>query len=95
MISKFDQIFIKITLTVICIGIYIIVFQNLGIIPISQKVLVTGGLVEISGSIDIGNTVEVEGSLDVNIDAINGNRNAFYDFGGNKNYVRIPVYTGN
>ena len=76
------------------IGIWILVLQNLGIIPISQNV-------------DIENTVEVEGkvnarvlgdvnvgnTVDVNLSAINGYSNCFYNSYSKhpKQYYRIPV----
>lgn len=85
---------LKTILIVIGIGIWAIVLQNAGIIPTKQNVYVKGGYVSVGGSVDVDNTVDVSGYLDVNLEAINGKSNAFYDFGGNKNYVRIPVYTG-
>lgn len=86
----------KIILISISIGIWVIALQNMGIIPTNQNVKVTNIVeADVSGSVDIDNAVKVNGYLDVNIAAINNNQNAFYDFGGNRNYVRIPVYLGN
>lgn len=45
-------------LLAIAIGIWILVLQNLGIIPVSQRVNVTNE-VEIDGSVSIDNTVDV------------------------------------
>ena len=45
-------------LLAIAIGIWILVLQNLGIIPVSQRVNVTNE-VEIDGSVRIDNTVDV------------------------------------
>jgi hypothetical protein len=42
----------------ITIGIWILVLQNLGIIPINQNVRVTNE-VEIEGDVDVNNTVDV------------------------------------
>jgi len=84
----------KIVLPLIAIGIWAIVLQNAGIIPTSQNVEVTNR-VRVRGSVDINNTVDVSGYLDVNLEAINGKNNAFYDSNGNENYVRIPIYNGN
>lgn len=42
----------------IAIGIWILVFQNLGIIPVSQSVNVTNE-VEVDGSVRIDNIVDV------------------------------------
>jgi|SRR5690554_3340949 len=98
--TKSKNISLKAILIAIGLGIWVIVLQNVGIIPTKQNVYVKGGYVDVSGSVDIDNTVRVSGSVDVdntvdvNLEAINGKSNAFYDFGGNKNYVRIPVYTG-
>ncbi len=36
----------------------------------------------------------ISNTVDINISAINGHRNAFYDHGLNGVYNRIPVYTG-
>ena len=86
----------KIILISISIGIWVIALQNMGIIPTNQNVKVTNIVeADVSGNVDIGNTVKVNGYIDVNVAAINGNPNAFYDFNGNRNYVRIPVYLGN
>jgi len=91
--TKSKNISLKTILIVIAIGIWAIVIQNTGIIPTKQNVYIKGGYVGVSGSVDVDNTVDVTGYLDVNLDAINGKSNAFYDFGGNGNYVRIPVMT--
>ncbi|GHV05558.1 hypothetical protein FACS189416_5340 [Bacteroidia bacterium] len=66
----------KAILIIIGIGVWIIVFQNVGIIPTNQHVkivntvdtYVTGGSIDsnISGSVNVDNTV------DVNIHEING-----------------------
>ena len=79
------------------IGIWVVVLQNAGIIPTKQNVYVKGGYIDadVSGSVRVNNTVDVSGYLDVNLEAINGKSNAFYDMNGNKNYVRIPIYNGN
>lgn len=92
-----EGISIKTILIFIGIGIWVIVLQNAGVIPTSQRVHVTN-TVGIEGRVDVDNKVEVEGSVDVgivdiNIAKING-RNSFYDHNGNKDYDRIPVYTG-
>lgn len=85
-------------LIVIAVGIWAIVFQNAGIIPTNQNVKVVNEIdakvrgsvdAEVSGSVQIGNTV------DINIEAINGKSNAFYDHNYDGNHNRIPVYTGN
>lgn len=59
----------KIILAAIAIGIWIIVFQNAGIIPTSQRVIVTNTVDTYS---TVRGEVEIENTVDVNIDAING-----------------------
>lgn len=49
---------LKTILLAIAIGIWILVFQNLGIIPVSQSVNVTNE-VEVDGAVRIDNTVDV------------------------------------
>lgn len=89
--TKSKNISLKAVLIAIGIGIWVIVLQNAGIIPTKQNVYVKGGYIDadIDGTVDvsIGNTV------DINLSEINGKRNVFYDFGGNGEYVRIPVMT--
>jgi len=95
MINNLKNSSIKIILITISIGIWVIALQNMGIIPMNQNVKVINTIeADVSGKVDIGNSVNVNGYLDVNLDAINGHSNAFYDFNGNHNFVRIPVYTG-
>ena len=95
-IPKITERTTKIALISIAVGIWVIVLQNAGVIPTSQNVEVTNG-VHVYGTVDIDDirsTVGVSGYVDVNLEAINGKSNVFYDFGGNKEYIRIPVYTG-
>ena len=93
--TKSKNLSLKAILGIIAIGIWAIVLQNAGVIPTNQNVKVVNTVdAYVRGSVNVDNTVEVSGYLDVNLEAINGKSNAFYDFGGNKNYVRIPVYTG-
>ena len=93
--TKSKNISLKAILIIMTIGIWAVVLQNAGIIPTKQNVYVKGGYVNVSGSVDVDNSVDVSGYLDVNLSAINGKSNAFYDMGGNKNYVKIPTYNGN
>jgi len=92
--TKTKNISLKAILISIGLGIWMIVLQNAGIIPKlvgtengTQTVYVKGGNIDVSGSVSVDNQV------DVNLDAINGKSNCFYDFGGNGNHVRIPVMT--
>lgn len=93
--TKSKSISLKTILVIMTIGIWAVVLQNAGLIPTNQNVYVNGGNIDVSGSVDVDNSVEVSGYLDVNLEAINGKSNAFYDSNGNKNYVRIPTYNGN
>jgi len=57
--SRFSAVFsLKSILLAIAIGIWILVLQNFGIIPVSQDVRVTNE-VDIKGNVDVGNTVDV------------------------------------
>lgn len=63
------NISLKMVLVVIAIGIWTLVLQNSGIIPMSQRVTVENTVqtnAEVSGSVSVENTV------DVNIHEING-----------------------
>jgi curved DNA-binding protein CbpA len=87
----------------IATGIWGVFLQNLGFFVPSndytQKVrvvntvdtYVNGGELNVSGNVDVGNTV------DVNLEAINGYYNAFYNSNDKHEdeYYRIPVYNYN
>lgn len=81
---------VKVILTIICVGIWANVLQNAGVIPTKQNVYVKGGYIDVRGSVDIDNTVDVGGYMNVNISAINGHRNAFYQ-DSDGDYVILPV----
>ena len=62
----------KALLCIIAIGVLMIVLQNLGIIPIEQKVAIPSTVdayvvntVDVQGSVDVENTVDVIGTVDV------------------------------
>lgn len=88
---------LKIILITMSIGIWVIVMQNAGIIPTKQSVYVKGGYVKVNGSVDaeVSGSISIDNDVDVNIKAINGHKNAFYDHSYDGVYNRIPVYTGN
>lgn len=85
---------LKAILIVIGIGIWAIVLQNAGIIPTKQNVYVKGGYIDVDNTVRVRGDVSVDNTVDINISEINGKRNVFYDNGYDKNYHRIPVYTG-
>lgn len=96
--TKSKNISLKAILIAIGAGIWVIVLQNAGIIPKlagtengTQTVYVTGGNIDadVSGSVSVDNTV------DMNIESVNGHRNAFYGPSKNGNYDALHVYTGN
>jgi len=83
--------FIKITLILITLGIWIIIFQNAGILPqmAPQKIAVDTAL-QVRGSVDVDNTVFIKGSVDANIESING-YNKFYKDPRTGEYYVIPM----
>lgn len=87
-------------LLIIGAGIWVLVLQNAGVIDSNQNVYVDGGFInaDVEGSVDVENTVDVnvDNRVDVNLKAINGHEEAFYDHTYNhpNEYYRIPVYTG-
>lgn len=88
--NKFPKsLSLKSILFVIAIGIWMLVLQNLGIIPIAQDVRVKKA-VKVSGKVDIDNTV------DINLQEINGRSDVFFNNpmrGDDDKYYRIPVTT--
>lgn len=71
------------------VGIWLLVFQNYfggedSVDGNAQRVYVVGGNI----SADVGNTV------DINIESVNGYRDAFYGPSFDGNYDAIHVYTG-
>ncbi len=83
--------FIKIALLLIVAGVWVIVFQNAGILPqISPQVVVADSALRIMGEIDVNNTVFIKGSVDANIESING-YNKFYKDPRTGEYYVIPI----
>ncbi|SET12394.1 hypothetical protein SAMN05444285_10691 [Draconibacterium orientale] len=89
--TKSKNISLKAILIIIAIGIWVIIFQNAGIIPTNQNVRVINSVdAYVSGSVDVDNTV------DINIHEINGHRDVFFNNPrrGEKNkYYVLPVST--
>lgn len=75
-------------IVLICIGVWILVFQNIGTKG-AKDVYVVGGEVEA----DVSGNVSVDNTVDVNLYEINGYRNCFYNnYREHPNdYYRIPV----
>lgn len=71
--------FSKVILTIIALGFWILVLQNLGIIPISPKeVIVVKGSIKVSGQVKVKNNTDVE-TLNVNLQDINGQQDVFFN----------------
>ncbi|MBN2834480.1 MAG: hypothetical protein JXR48_05885 [Candidatus Delongbacteria bacterium] len=89
--TKSKNISLKAILIIIAVGIWVIIFQNAGIIPTNQNVRVVNSVdAYVSGSVDVDNTV------DINIHEINGHRDVFFNNPrrGEKNkYYVLPVST--
>lgn len=63
---KFKILSLKSILVIIAIGIWMLVLQNLGIIPVTQDVSVEN-TVDVSGTVDVGNTVDISGTVNTEI----------------------------
>jgi hypothetical protein len=90
------NITVKFLLIVIGLGIWAIVLQNAGIIPSNQKVYVDGGHLsaDVEGDVKVRGSVDVDNTVDINIEAINGHEDVFYNNPNrneNDKYYRIPV----
>mgnify|MGYP002677500189 CR=1 FL=1 len=80
---------LKSILTAIAVGIWMLVLQNLGVIPVAQDVRIKK-TVKVSGNVDVDNTI------DVNLQEINGRSDVFFNNpmrGDDDKYYRIPVTT--
>jgi len=83
--------FRTIILSLIAIGIWVIAFQNAGLIPPLdpkvRSVFVEGGSLKVSGTVDVFGPVEVSGSVavdnevDINIASVNGRSAKSYSGG--------------
>ena len=83
--------FFKLALTIIAIGIWVIVFQNAGVFPRANPVVVVAdSAMRVTGEIDVTNTVFIKGSVDANIESING-YSKFYKDPRTGEYYVIPI----
>ena len=92
--TKSKNISLKAILIIMSIGIWAIVLQNAGVIPIEQNVYVKGGYIDayVSGSVNVDGGVDVGNIVDINIREINGKSNVFYrDRDGS--YILLPTYS--
>ena len=83
----FKNLSLKSILVIIAVGIWMLVLQNLGIIPVTQDVRVKN-TVNVSGNVDVDNTI------DVNLQEINGRSDVFFNNpkrGDDNKYYLIPV----
>lgn len=86
---KPTNMWLKLILIIIAVGIWGIFFQNAGLIPITKySVYVKGGYIDA----DVSGSVDVDNEVDINISSINGHDNAFYGPSRNGNYDAIHVY---
>jgi hypothetical protein len=88
--SQSKKTFQNIILIVIAFGIWAIVLQNAGLISTTQKVKVVNTI-----DADVSGNVEVDNTVDINIQEVNGHRNAFYGPNKDGSHDAIHVYTGN
>lgn len=78
---------LKTILVAIAVGIWMLVLQNLGVIPVAQDVRIKK-TVKVSGNVDVDNTI------DVNLQEINGRSDVFFNNpkrGDDNKYYLIPV----
>jgi len=83
--------FVKITLVLIAAGIWVLIFQNAGLIPSARpQVVVADSALRITGEVDVANTVFIKGAVDANIESING-FSKFYKDPRTGEYYVIPM----
>lgn len=67
-----ESLFMKIVLSSIAIGIWVLVLQNAGLLPGAQKVKAAGGSLSVEGTVDVKGSVKVENEVDINFKHLNG-----------------------
>jgi len=83
--------FIKLTLILIAVGIWVLILQNAGVIPqVSPQRIAVDTALQVTGSVDVDNTVFIKGSVDANIESINGYSKFYKDPRTGEFYV-LPV----
>jgi len=82
---------IRKTLILIAVGIWILIFQNAGIVPpIRQQRVGVDSLVRVTGAVEVDNTVFVKGTVNTNLESING-YSKFYKDPRTGEYYVIPM----
>jgi len=83
--------FVKTTLVLIAAGIWVLIFQNAGLIPAANpQVVVADSALRVTGEVDVANTVFIKGAVDANIESING-FSKFYKDPRTGEYYVIPM----
>jgi hypothetical protein len=98
--KKENYVFRNVLLFFIAAGVWGMFMQNMGLfVPsddFTQKVRVVNTVdTEVQGSVRVNGSVSVDNTVGIDIKAINGYYNAFYDSGSKHSgkYYRLPVYT--
>jgi predicted nucleic acid-binding protein len=83
--------FMKVILVSIAVGIWVLIFQNAGVIPqVKPQRIAVDSALNVMGSVDVDNTVFIKGSVDANIESINGYSKFYKDPRTGEFYV-LPV----
>jgi hypothetical protein len=83
--------FFKTVLVIIAAGIWMLVFQNAGLIPqIAPQRITADSAILVTGEVDVLNTVFIKGAVDANIESING-YSKFYKDPRTEEYYVIPI----
>ncbi len=86
-----DSKLYKRLLIAITAGIWIIVFQNAGIIPqFKPTVVEADSALQVKGNVEIDNVVLIKGKVDANLESINGYAKFYKDPRTGQFYV-VPV----
>ena len=97
MYSNNNSSILQVVLVTIAIGIWVLVLQNAGIFPKNQNVIVVNEVeANVRGHVDaeVYGTVEVDNTVDINVQAINGHYDVFFNNpsrGEREKYYLLPV----
>jgi hypothetical protein len=86
----------NILLGITACGVWLIFLQNMGVIPVVQKVdNLHWSSFHMPDEIKVKGKVSIDNTVDMNIKSINGHE-SFYNSDRDPNtYCRLPVYSGN